>query len=973
MRHRVFLNTAAGVMAIGSAALAQPASETEVGEVVITGSRIVRDGYEAPTPVTVATAQALKAAAPGNLADGLNQLPQFGGSIGPTRQIYTNVTGANRSGNFLALRNLGPSPSVSAGRTLTMMDGRRLPPTTFQGLVDAGSIPELLVQRVDVVTGGVSAVYGSDAVAGVVNFILDSRFTGVKAEAQAGFSNYNASGFSYIPGKPGPGKDGGKSTISDGKSYKIGGAFGAPLLDGRGHVLASFERTNQDPVRRVDRPYGTEGWAFVGKAGAGPAGAAANPFFLSRNVVQNVSTYTGKFTAGPAGIINTLVSADGRTVRPWDDGALTGVAGISIGGSGDPNPVTLAQTGGLRNDQAFGQVSYDLTEDVAGSVNATYSHSIGNIASAGAQISGIQMFNGNPFLPAAIQQVMTATNTASTPFTKRMIDTYPIDVREANSSLTLTADLKGKFADKWSFEGYYSYGRTHNNYSSMQTENSKWYAALDAVRDPATGNTVCRITLTSPTVKPGCVPYNPFGLDNASDAAKAYIESESAYEATHTTHIVNASVSGELFSTWAGPIGVSVGAEYRKLRLDLNSNSDPFEPLDYTGIRGLPATLPPRFLNTNQGEAHGGTNVKEVFGEIAVPLARDMPWAKSLEVSGAARRTDYALSGPVTTWKGGLNYEPFESLRFRGAISRDIRAPTLFELFATESITRASTLDPFTNTSGIIPEGRGGNANLQPEIGKTKTLGVVYRPEWAPRFGVSVDYYDIRIAGAVGTQTTPQILADCLASNGAAAVCSLIERPFPLTNRTPANFLTKVRLVPLNLAFIETKGVDFDANYSFDLSTLVEGRVALRAVVNYVDSFKTQLTATSPVNEVSGCTCVSTGGALPKWKALVSANYTHEGFGWLVQARYIDKLRLGPQVYVPDHLPAYTYFDTTFKYDTKFSGVNTQFFFTVNNLFNKIYPIWTDPTATPGGGGPTLSSIYDVMLRYYTVGVRAQF
>ncbi len=978
MRVSKIMTASVSVLALAGAsqAYAQGAGNA-VDEVVVTGSRIVRDGFEAPTPVTVATATELKSSSPKSLADALQQLPQFAGSLAPGRESHGNQGTARASGYFLSLRNLTPK------RTLVMLEGRRLPPTTYDGLVDAASIPEALVQRVDIVTGGVSAVYGSDAVSGVVNYILDRNFTGVKANAQFGVSNYAASGFHYIPGRKGN-----TPWLSDGKSFRIGAAAGMALMDGRAHILASAERSKQGEVSRTDRPHNLEAWGYATKpvATSGAVGTAANPFVLTRNIARNDLAYNGKIVSGPASIVGRGITYDGRGIEVWDNGATTGVANISIGGSGVFPPQLTDQIPGLRTDQLFGNFRYDVTEDVQASLTATYSHAIGEIDAAGATQTGFRYISGNPFMPAAIQALLAPLATPTSPLTtansitmsKRQIENYPLPGLDTNKTLTLTAGLSGKILENWTFDAYYAYGRTKNGFASPQPEQRKWYAATDVVL--VNGQPTCYVLTTpSASLYPGCVPYNSFGFLSASQQAQDYIIGITSADATQTTHIVSGSVNGELFSTWAGPIGISVGAEYRKQRLDLFSNSDPQEVINYSGLRNLPATPPSRFITTNLGEAHGGSNVKEVFGEIAVPLAKDMPFFHSLEVSGAARRTDYSTSGPVTTWKGGVTWEPTEALRLRGALSRDIRAPTLHELFATEACVRALPFDPFTNITTQADTCTGGNARLRPEIGKTKTVGLVYRPEWLPRFGVSIDYYDIRIAGAIQTQSAVQIMADCFASNGTADSCALIDRPFPLTNRTPANFPTAIHAGPLNLAFVQTKGVDLDANYNFDLDSVIggmEGNLALRAFVGYVDRYETQLTATSPINQIAGCTCSSVPSvvsALPKWKGLFSANYTNGAWGVRLQSRLIGALRFGPEVFVPDHIPAYVYFDMTVNRKMEIAGAQTEWFFTVNNLLNKVYPIVPSLGTAPGAGIGTLPQTYDAMLRYFTMGVRAQF
>ena len=960
MRKVHFLVATASTMVFATPGVAQETASV-VSEVVVTGSRIVRNGNDAPTPVTVASSEQLRAAAPQSLTDALNQLPQFqsqtmsrGGN-----QASALVTGTH--GNFINLRNLG------INRTLVLMDGRRVPPTTYTGLVDVDVIPEMLVKRVEVVTGGASAVYGSDAVSGVVNYILDHDFVGERAEAQHGVSQYG-----------------------DGASNKYGAAFGAKFSDGRGHVMLAAERVTQDPVLQRDRPYILRSPLFVptnpdtrpiAQGGAGPGGTATNPYKIAFNVVDDARNYLGKFVSGPAGVLNMTIQANGA-LRPWDPGRPTGVSGVQIGGDGVPSSPDVFAIGGLHTSRFFGEASYDITSDIKATAQVGYTKNIAFTNASGITATRFSMFSGNAFLPSAIQQQLTATNTPSVLFSKRIPGSFPLLGQEVTKDWNFIAGLQGKLFRDWKFNAYYIYGDVKGHVQSVgQYQNQRYYAAVDAVVNPANGQIVCRVTLVNPSLLPGCVPYNLFDPNGASQAAIDWVKGGFTYfDTRNRTDEFSLDISGELFNLPAGAVRTAVGFDYRKNHVTLTSNSDPAQVIDYTGIRGQPSPPPSKWSLSNFGALDGTNTVKEGFVEVDVPLLKDISFARNLDFTGAYRYTDYSQSGGISSWKAGFSYEPWSELRLRGTLSRDNRAPVITETTGQTRQVQVFT-DIHTNTStGQIPVFGGGNPNLQPEKGDTKSIGVVYQPAWLPRFSISIDYYDIKITDAIATQTFQGIVADCEASNGTSDECSLITRPFPFSDHSPANTLTALRVVPQNLSTLVNRGLDIEAGYNFDLDTWSDrlaGNVSLRAVFNHTMAYDTQFSAASPVIHLAGFTegetATSTVGAVPKWKGQIAANYKNDGFGLYLGMRYIGELKGGPQFhYNPDHIGATVYFDTTASYDAKIGGADTEFYLTINNLFNKKYPLWPQ-TLLPGITLPTILSQYDVMLRYFTVGVRANF
>lgn len=978
---------------VGFAAMTTPAWAQSAGaaadkvddgsDIVVTGSRL-RSSFEQPTPVTAISSAQLQTVQPSGIAQGLNQLPQFGGSSGP-RQGGTNRVTGTPAGNFLNLRNVGTL------RTLILMDGVRVPPSSAQGEVSVDVIPELLVKRVDVVTGGVAAVYGSDAVAGVVNFVLDNDFTGVRGVAQRGVSTYG-----------------------DGGTYRLGVAGGYAFAGGRGHILLSIDRNSQDGVARQDRPIYDQQWGrvvrrpFIG-AGAIPAGSAANPYYFAPMSRINSTTLGDKIFGGPSLLATyaggpaggaTWIDQNGNLAL-FDNG-VAGAANVQIGGSAAFQDGTSSLIPDVRTDHFYGRASYEILPDITVFAEFNGSQQKAHVI-AGAFGPQYPIFASNPFIPANIRAAVTAQptvasgNTASVALQSCSAGKTVADPRDAvlcmignlrqyrqpygdadTDSYSARLGVNGDLGD-WSFNVNYIHGYVKTKVDAYDLNMQHFYAAVDAVDagqfagGAANGNIVCRVTLSNPGLYPGCVPHNAFNNGQESQAVQDYLFGHSRYSVLNETDNVSANVSGSPFSTWAGPVSVSVGAEYRKARLEQTSNADPAVPFERTGLRGIGAT---RFGITNQGTANGKLNVKEINAEVLVPLARDMMLLHELSVTGAVRLTDYSTSGSVTTWKAGATWAPIDDLRFRVTRSRDIRAPNLFELFAGRTTTPQGLTDPHCTdmrcgSGQTVQVQSGGNPNLKPEIANTLTAGVVFQPKFLRNFSLSVDYYDIDISDAITTLTPAQVLLDCEASNGSSSSCASITRPLAFSDRTINNFVQSVFTGSINAATLRTRGVDVEAVY---LKSLGEDEtLSLRLLANYAFKYDLQSFAGQPVLKLAGAT--DTGGALvpfPKLKATLSASYENGPFGLFVQERVLGKMKFGPTSFYEERgLPAVWYTDATVTMKIPGHGGNIEFFGTVNNIFNKQPPVFTDQL--PGTRYPTIQGLYDIMGRYYTAGIRFRF
>ena len=609
-------------VALSTAAYAQaPAAGAQVEEVVVTGSRVIQNGNAAPTPVTVLSSEKLLETTPRNIPDALNRLPQF--AAGPANRTVGGAD-TNSSGNFLNLRRFGSQ------RNLILVDGSRVPPTAASGAVDTNVIPQSLVQRVEIVTGGASAVYGSDAVTGVINFVMDRNFNGLKFNSQVGISTYG-----------------------DAENWRVGGAAGMKLFGGRGHIEVSFDHYDSKGLLDVEsRPEGRD-YPTVGGNGT-----AANPF----RIIKNGRVLTGNrggmiLNTSVVGLKDITFKANG-VASPFVHGSDTGVNGLESGGDGAfYNQGTIAVP--LMTNQAFGRFDMSVTDSVSAFAQLSYNTSKNRYPYLPVRLTNA-IATGNPFIPASIQAVMTANNVQFIDVSKfdDGRDGYdPRFVQDETANIFFKTGLEGTLGETFKWNGNYSYSRSTQRVININNNIAeKLAAATDAVRDP-TGKIVCAVSLTPYAGRfPGCEPINLFGPTAATAGAFDYVNDDTRYTLANLMHDVNFSVSGSPFALWAGPVTVAVSGEYRWLSLRNASNAEPTVPPNCTGLRVigsncLPTTAP--YVSNANSSMYAKQNVKEIAGELLIPILKDVPLAQSVELNLAGRYTDYSTSGSVETWKAG--------------------------------------------------------------------------------------------------------------------------------------------------------------------------------------------------------------------------------------------------------------------------------------------------------------------------------
>ncbi|MHB1207523.1 MAG: TonB-dependent receptor plug domain-containing protein, partial [Rhodospirillaceae bacterium] len=827
-------------------------AQAEVDEVVVTGSRLTASGFETPTPVTVVSAETLLQSQPSNIADALKQVPALGATLSANQTgSGTGAAGNNGQAN-LNLRNLGTN------RNLVLLNGRRIVSSNVNNSVDINTLPQNLVSRVDVVTGGASAAYGSDAVAGVVNFILDTKFVGFKGEVGAGISDYG-----------------------DLPNWKASLAWGGSFAGDRLHIVASTQYFKQLGVA-VNTFSGRDWWDV-------PYGLIANttPNKPPANLVlPNIRSSIG---SNGGLITNTILKgtqflANGQ-VAAFNYGYSPGSTWQS-GGDGAWIPYSLSPTQWRTANFLHGE--YDINDDTVFYAEAAYSYADVNDRNqkpintgAGNQYT---IYAGNPFIPASVQAIMTANKITSFTMGRYMLD-YP-DVRIITRTRVArgSAGLKGKIFDgDWNYDVSFSHGETNQLLAQTGLNKARQtYAAADAVVNPNTGQIVCRSQYYDTAgnfvpggtgLDPGCKPQNLFGTNTIDPTTMAWTTGDSWKRYILKQNVAALTLTGDLgdFRTAAGPVSVAGGIEWR----DENGNAttDPIsvQNIDFTGIRGGPAALngrlgPFRFANF---QPFGGKyDVKEAFGEIGVPLLKDKVGVEALNVDLAARATDYSTSGTVATWKAGADWQIIPDIRVRGTVSRDIRAPNLLELYNGATFNSQNQFYP-SSTNGVtttVVQITSGNANLIPEKALTKTVGVVLTPTIFDGLQVSVDYYNIKITDAIQTVGSQQTLDNCVL--GIQGFCDLIK----VVGGVP-----QIKTPFLNTAEVKSAGFDFAADFKTELfdNPLQLGLTAQRLTAAYVQP------KGGAVQPTLG------GGNDPKWRVNLSAKYDIGDFGIYVQERYI--------------------------------------------------------------------------------------
>jgi len=979
---------AAGVTGGAGSAQAQDAdgdAGANAEQIIVTGSRLSRSTFDTPTPVTVLGADALEDRAVKNVGEALNDVPAFRASTTPVTQGFGSF---NVGANIVNLRGIGTT------RNLVLVDGRRFAPSTREGSVDLNLIPSVLVDRIEVVTGGASAAYGSDAIAGAVNVILDKSLEGIKGQVDFGISQQG-----------------------DGEDYHAALAYGTKLGD-RGHFVIGGEYDNQKGIGNCF----TRDWCK-------PASIVTNTGYASNNGYPNLvrsDDNAGWFmnSSGVVSLNNNTSAATAAIVN------LFGTGGITFASDGTPvayNPgsprFALGQVGGdlypTYNDanitvpverySVFAHADYEFSDSLSGFVEASYGHIRGELLQTSYFTTNLPITIDNPYIPDAIRAIVGArpdtpsdTPGASVFVLGRVLDDVGrgLSISKADSYRG-TVGLKGDLGSGWEWDAYYQYGRTdrlqtvENNLvtgdpslsrsdpDSYAAANARFYYALDAVIDPGTGNPTCRALLSTNAAlreaAAGCVPINLFGSGNVSQAAKDYIFATLTEDIRLEQHVVAANIRGDLAQLWAGPLSFAAGAEFRSESIDV-VHDDLSNQYAY-------------FQNFGS-DYNGKTDVLEGYAELGLPLVRDASWTKSLSLDGAVRVTNYDIEGfgsylrtnsknefTKVAWKVSGLWEPVDWLRFRASLSRDIRAPNFAELY----LASASTFTPITNrfnlTQAVPPTIIGGGSpDLRPEAARTLTLGGVLSPHGAlDGLRLSLDWYRIKVKDYISTAPggVQQIVDRCYAGNEQA--CSLISFGADDT-------ITQITNIAINLDRITAEGFDIEAEYRIPLGN-GDNSLTLRGIATHVSklesvSFGQVIDRAGQNGQTSSSTGVPSIAA-PNWVLNGYLTFDSPAFSFTLQGRYIspghfDNSYIGPDD--PDYSPTLINSINDNMVDGRFyvnlfatlrlGGDRTsgfELFGAVNNLFDK------DPPAAPETQFYTNPIYYDTIGRYFRIGARVKY
>jgi outer membrane receptor protein involved in Fe transport len=936
--------------------------------VIVTGSRIARNDYVAESPIVTVGEAAIESAGPTSLAKMFNQMPQFAAS-----DTMSTSSPARQGRNNANLRGLGIQ------RTLVLLDGRRMQPSDALGAIDMNSISPSLIQNVEIITGGASAVYGSDAIAGVVNFKLNRDFKGFEVDAQYGITERD-----------------------DAASTQISLTMGSSFDDKRGKFIASLSYFDRDQANRDSRDFfsfsgiasALQGGAYVSNATNLPTQAALNQVFASygvtgtpaRNASLGVNPNNSLFTTAVP-VLNLSAQLPYITFEDR--------VGFLLGR-------TYPLQTPIERYTAFINASYDISDTVEAyfqfnhmNYDSAYQRG-GWSAGSTAPLALIPVTN--PFVPADLRTILNSRPTPNAPFnftfsTSRIGDTkyeFGYDLNE------YMAGLRGKIGQDWTWDIYGSYGTTAASETTSGWVNvAAWNTLINAADG---GASIC------------AGGFNPFLAQSlektpGQEACFNYLNRSLRETTDFTQQIVEGSLQGGLFELPAGQVRFAAGGSYRRQTYD-------YRP---PGERVRNEVWPVQIT----GPAKGSYDVYEGYGEVFLPVLKDLPFVKELNVDLAYRYSDYNLVGSVNTYKASVDWAFIDSLRLRAGYQRAIRAPSLGELFApperassgigstasgagdpcdfTGRLRNASinpnaaqvralciaqgiptsVIDIFRFAGSSVSGIASGNTQLQQETADTITAGFVWDSHFqAPLLRglrASIDYYDIDVEDAIGVITAQVGLSRCFNADGQSNPTYDPNNYYcQLTTRNVSGGIETQRQPTLNLAAYEVSGIDFQLDWALDGGDFgMPGDLSFNLVLSNLLNYKIQNLADAPFLDYSGTigNAQIDAGAIgfPEWKASLSANYRVGALGLNAAYRWYDAMSnaadVGLATASQPGVKSADYLDLTGTWDF---GQGTILRAGVQNVFDSEPPQWT-------GNGATDLALYDLLQRRYYIGLKHRF
>ncbi|MCM8732164.1 TonB-dependent receptor plug domain-containing protein [Hephaestia sp. GCM10023244] len=988
-----FLAGVSGMTLFATAAYAQesivtPAGDTaqddSTGTIVVTGSRIASPTLTSPSPLQVLSSEALENTGTINVQDALQQNPAIGAA-----SLSRTTTGASTNPGLATvnLRNLGPD------RTLVLIDGRRSVagvPGTAQ--VDLSMIPTPFIERVDVLTGGASAVYGSDAVAGVVNFIYKKKFEGLQINTQAGISERG-----------------------DDRQFSANATFGSNFGDGRGNFMVYGGYVNEGEVTHSSRSFSRYDYTSLGTTQRVAGNSAAN-----QTAAENLFTpFYNPSNVGPGGIFvigsqtNRIIESDGtfRAYNAATDGWNRAEYGLLAAPS--ERLTFAARTNYDVTDKVnvFGEVTYTnvltkgrmeaspmRTDSALGAFTGTkgfYPIEFDVLVPGG---GGATTRVANPFVPAAVFAAATDRTgdgyrdlsflTRTTAFGTRTIPTERDNFRAV---LGTSVDL----GSSWQLDAYYQYGFTKQNQSMSGLANLYNLAeGLQVITDiydfNQNGSTTDAVCASAEARGRGCVPINVYGMNTLTPEMVDYLQVNMSRHSKQDMQVAAVNLTGSLFNLPAGPVQVAVGGEYRR-----ESSRDIFDPLTNAARNGY----------VQMTDTAGSFNVKEAYGEIVVPVLSDTPFFRNLTLRGAGRMSDYSTVGTFYAWNVGAEWAPIEDIRFRAVYAHAVRAPNIGELFAAPAAGIVTITDPcqgvtlttpgatadncravpgvlaniqangaFTLTQADL-SGVGGvtaaNPNIREEKGKTLTLGAVVNPRSIHalrNLTFTADYFDIKLEDAISRVSAATVLNKCY-GGGFADFCQFVTRRSVASGAYSIGSVEQVVRGLINSGGSYTRGLDFTLSYSHDL---FGGQAGISAAWTHLLKNGYRPLTGDPKDNTMGELGV------PRDPITVGLNWANETFGFTLNNEYISSQVLDYENFqtlyrlADGSVPDAKYFTIKSKIYTdmqaRFTGMeNFEFYIGVKNMFDtKRPPIW-------GGLPGNANAVYDVIGRRFYTGVRVKF
>lgn len=928
--------------------------EPTLQEIVVTGSRIARRDYVSNSPIASASEQDFKLTASATPEVFLNTLPQVVPDAGASSTDQRRGGG----GTHINLRGLGPQ------RNLVLLDGRRLVAANASGYADVSILPTALIERVEVITGGASAVYGADAVAGVVNFILKDDFEGVSIDGQYGITERG-----------------------DGQEFTVTGLLGGSFADNRGRAVASYSYYDRSGITMFDRAFSRPSeyatnttWGAYNPVGNLPSQAAVDAMFQSYGFEPGSVLATDQLGINDdRSLFSLSISATAPPVTnfrgSFDDPEI---AGHFLPGrfAYQYSPMT-GLVAPLDRHNVFGDVSYDLSDNITAFARLVFSSQSVMILqgpSTGASSTMGGAFNiplTNPFIPDDLRTLLAsrADPAASFRYSTR-IGSFGVreELHETNL-YQISSGLRGQLANDWRWEVYASQGSSRTD---TRRDNAGSYSAIQGLLSaPDGGASQCAGGL------------NLFSRAPLSSECLAIINPTSLASMRLETTIAEGSLTGDLFDLPAGAVGFALGAQYRSEEVD-------FAPdiLIATGeLGGFGRSVP------IQGAFHN----TDVFAEVLVPILSDAPFAKVLSLSGGLRYSDHSVVGSYSSHKIDAEWAPVDALRLRGSYQRAVRAPNIQELFtpvgtsnvvvgdpcnvnslqrtgpdaaAVRSLCIAqgvpeNIIDTYTQPTTAIIASTGGNLSLQEEKADTYTFGAVITLPAGLTF--SIDHYQIELSDAISSLQATNYVPRCFNAQGSNpgfspdnVFCQLFQRRFD-------GGITDAVQNSINVATLEVSGVDFQLSWRAPLPPAF-GSLGLDLTVGWLRDYEQQNTPIDAKQQLAGTIGQYMGTALPEWKGALSATYDLYPVTVIGRLRYIGEMTNAVNVVAPGSgtdVPSTWYFDLNSMIE-----VNDQMQFRVGvvNVFDQQPRLYT-----PQQQARTDPSTYDVLGRRLTAGFTVRF